>query len=402
MSKNKRNIKQGQPKEEIGILAQSSRDAGGAFHYTQTLMEALSQYSKFKEELLVLKGDDFDLKGENGLRWVSFTVKQTTFLEKLSKSLFIKFSSLKFLGKSQDFESMADRRIRLFINPIASLAVVFSKIPFITIIHDLQDRYYPRYFNLKTRLRLKLVNKCLAQRSVFIVCESECVKMDIVTFLKVPEQKIRVIVSPPPSYFSRREVPQEPLRAMQQKYQLPLEYLFYPAQFWPHKNHIRLVHSLAYVKAKYQIEIPLVLVGASLDHFDNVWHEVKKLNLEGQIKYLGYVTDEEILYLYKLAKALVIPSLFESMSLPIWEAFSLGLPILASNVCALPEQIGKGGIIFDPFNIEDMGEKIYQLWMDRSLRQELIEYGFEKTKTLTLEHYAQQWDEIIEQSLCMN
>jgi len=404
MSEDKRDFNQGQPKEAIGVLAQPSRDTGGTFHYTQALIEALGRYSKFKERLLILKNDAFDLKlKDNGFRCIPFNVRPTTFFEKLSRLLLISLPSMKFLENvHQDYQAFAHRPMRLLINPIVSLSVVFSKTPFITIIHDFQDRYYPQYFKFQDRLRRKLVNKCLAQGALFIVCESDCVKKDILKFLKVPEQKIRVIVSPPPSYLRACDVLEEFLRTIQHKYELPKEYLFYPAQFWPHKNHIRLVKSLAYLKEKYQIKIPLVLVGSSLDHFENVRCEINKSNLQEQIKYLGYVSDEEIVCLYKLAKALIVPSLFESMSLPVWEALSWGLPVLASKVCALPEQIGRAGIIFDPFSTEDMGEKIYQVWMDRSLREKLIGYGFARIKTLTLEHYAQQWDEVIEQSLCVN
>jgi glycosyltransferase involved in cell wall biosynthesis len=103
-----------------------------------------------------------------------------------------------------------------------------------------------------------------------------------------------------------------------------------------------------------------------------------------------------MLYLYKLATALVMPTLFESVSMPIWEAFLLGVPVVSSNVCALPEQVGDAGLLFDPNNIDDMAEKIYTLWTNESLRKELIQKGYERTKDLTLENYAKQWEKIIE------
>jgi glycosyltransferase involved in cell wall biosynthesis len=92
-----------------------------------------------------------------------------------------------------------------------------------------------------------------------------------------------------------------------------------------------------------------------------------------------------------------MPTLFESVSLPIWEAFYLGVPVVSSNVCALPEQVGDAGLIFDPYNIEDMAEKIYKVWKDNALRQELIKKGYERIKDLTLENYAKQWKSVIEE-----
>lgn len=76
---------------------------------------------------------------------------------------------------------------------------------------------------------------------------------------------------------------------------------------------------------------------------------------------MGYVPQEDMPYLYKLSSALVMPTLFESVSMPIWEAFSLGVPVVSSNVCALPEQVGDAGLLFDPYNIEDIAEKIFKL-----------------------------------------
>jgi len=83
--------------------------------------------------------------------------------------------------------------------------------------------------------------------------------------------------------------------------------------------------------------------------------------------------------------------------MPIWEAFHLGCPVVSSNVCALPEQVGDAGLIFDPFNIEDMAEKIFIIWTDENLRSELINKGFERVKELTIENYAKEWEKILEE-----
>jgi len=83
------------------------------------------------------------------------------------------------------------------------------------------------------------------------------------------------------------------------------------------------------------------------------------------------------------------------VSMPIWEAFYLGVPVLSSNVCALPEQVGDAGLLFDPYNIEDMAEKIYKIWVDENLRAELVKKGYDRIKNLTLENYAKQWEDVI-------
>ena len=73
--------------------------------------------------------------------------------------------------------------------------------------------------------------------------------------------------------------------------------------------------------------------------------------------------------------------------------------MVSSNVCALPEQVGDAGLIFDPFNIEDIAEKIYNIWIDENLRAELVQKGYNRIKDLTLENYAKQWEDVIKEAL---
>ena len=94
-----------------------------------------------------------------------------------------------------------------------------------------------------------------------------------------------------------------------------------------------------------------------------------------------------------------MPSLFESLSMPIWEAFYLGVPFVSSNVCALPEQVGGAGLLFDPNNVEEIAEKIYKVLTDKSFRKELVQNGYERVKNLTHENYAKQWENIRREAL---
>jgi len=171
--------------------------------------------------------------------------------------------------------------------------------------------------------------------------------------------------------------------------------LFYPANFWYHKNHIKLLKALKLLKERFGLEIQLVLSGSKNNGFKDMLQEMKRLKIENQVKYLGYVTDEDLLGLYKLATALIMPTFFESVSMPIWEAFYLGCPVVSSNVCALPEQVSDAGLLFDPNNVEEMAKSIYRIWTDEGLRQALIQKGSDKIRNFTLRNYAQQWEEVI-------
>jgi glycosyltransferase involved in cell wall biosynthesis len=95
----------------------------------------------------------------------------------------------------------------------------------------------------------------------------------------------------------------------------------------------------------------------------------------------------------------VFPSLIGPTNIPPLEAMVLGTPVVCSNLFSMPEQVGDAGLLFDPFNVEDMAEKIYQIWTDEDLRQNLIRKGYERIRNMTIENYAKQWENIIDEAL---
>ena len=106
------------------------------------------------------------------------------------------------------------------------------------------------------------------------------------------------------------------------------------------KNHIKLLDAFAIVKEQFD-DLHLLLTGNRDNNYHNIINKIKTLNLDNSVKYLGYVDYEDIPYIYTLSKFLIMPSLFESISLPIYEAFSLKIPVCCSNVVALPDKLEK-------------------------------------------------------------
>lgn len=262
-------------------------------------------------------------------------------------------------------------------------------------IHDLRAKYGKQN---KIRETLKdYLLKAVLQRSALVVTGSRHTKRDLINFYKIEDGKIMVI--PPIPSFSEAGLV-EPL-SLSRKYGLPDKFIYYPAHMIPMKNHLNLVKAINQIKTLKGEDINLVLVGPTKDeqYYKELLDVIHNYNLDNQIRHLGFLAYEEVLTLYKLATALVMPSLFEGCGIPVLEAFRLGCPVLSSNVTALPEQVGDAGLLFDPNNIEDMAEKIYRVWTDEDLRRDLIRKGYERVKDMTLENYAKKWEEIIEAAL---
>jgi glycosyltransferase involved in cell wall biosynthesis len=113
-----------------------------------------------------------------------------------------------------------------------------------------------------------------------------------------------------------------------------------------------------------------------------------KLGLQSRVKHIGDVEQADMPALYQLATAVVVPSLFESVSIPIYEAFNYGAPVCASAIQALPEQVGDAALLFDPNSAESIANAMRSLLKNRQLRETLSRRGSERIAALTHKRYA--------------
>ena len=175
---------------------------------------------------------------------------------------------------------------------------------------------------------------------------------------------------------------------------MPKKFIFYPAQCWFHKNHIKLVEAFKIISNKYD-DIHLILTGSQLKNYHNLMHQIDKLNLCSKVKHLGYIDYKDLPYLYKMSDFLVMPSLFESVSIPIYEAFALEVPVCSSNVVALPEQVGDAGILFNPHDTDDIALKMLSYIENEDLRKEKARLGYKKVINFNHNAYRKKLIEVL-------
>ena len=135
-------------------------------------------------------------------------------------------------------------------------------------------------------------------------------------------------------------------------------------------------------------DVHLILTGSKTNNYNNLMQRIDELSLQDRVKHLGYIDYEDLPYLYKMSQFLVMPTLFESVSIPIYEAFALEVAVCSSNVVALPEQVGDAGLIFNPNDIYDMAANMIKYLSDESLLKEKARLGFEKVKGFNHENYS--------------
>lgn len=372
---------------KIGILAFVEKSGGGIYQYTESMIDALKSDNSRKYIIFCKKNDNrFD---NLGLEVRKIDISKWNFFRQLimmiQLMLFVR-KPLFFSKKELNIFSDID----IFISPTNSAYPHFYlDRPFIFTLHDMQEMYYPEFFSFKERFKRLINNRALSKFSKTIICESTYVKNDIVKFLKVKSNNIAVIQSPPPQKFLDFNFKGNKFVEVKRKYNLPNKYIFYPAQFWYHKNHLKLLEAFKILSLKYP-DLYLVLTGAKQNNYKNVIKKIKELNLDNKVYHLGYVNYEELPYIYKMALMLVMPSLFESISIPIYEAFALKVPVCSSNVTALPEQVGDAGLLFDPNDVDDMVNKIELFLNDEELRKVKAQKGYNKIKCFDHNRYREE------------
>jgi glycosyltransferase involved in cell wall biosynthesis len=364
---------------KLGVIVLAGPDNGGTYQYTLAMLQGL-QYAKGFE--ITVYGDPNDVK----LMELGYPIVR--FAESYAQQLAALTAHRLNIRLPDSF-----RAENILLAPIYSLALLHTSRPFAYTLHDLQENYYPENFSLWQRMWRHQVHAALLRRTRRVVCESNHVKSDIVRSFGIEEDRIAVMQAPAQREF-QTEPSAETMLEVRGRLQLPGRFLFYPAQFWVHKNHIRLLEAFRQIVDEVP-DLQLVLTGKKRDEYDAVMAAVVRLGLNGHVRHLGYVEQGDLRTIYRLATALVMPSLFESISIPVYEAFQAGIPVAASGILALPEQVGDAGLLFDPMSVASIRDAILKIIRDPVAASLLGKRGYERMEQMTPERYGNQLQDLL-------
>jgi len=236
----------------------------------------------------------------------------------------------------------------------------------ITTLHDVQEIHFPENFTAEERAWRANHYLDFLKRADIVIVSYTHVRDDLIKYFNIPKEKIKVLLLPMHNLWFSKFLNSKVYEL--DKYSLPSKYLLYPANTWKHKNHIRLAEAVARVKDLYKIEINIVCTGHLNDNFEKIEERVLSLGIEKQIIFTNIVTEYELYSFYQTCCGVVIPTTYEAGSFPLYESILLDKQVICSNVTSLPETIGSNEFTFNPFDVEDMSEKILALWIDDDFR----------------------------------
>ena len=199
---------------------------------------------------------------------------------------------------------------------------------------------------------------------------SEFAKRTIVRHHHIPGEKVTVAhLCADPIFYGPSSGTRAPARAV------PNDFVFFPANFWKHKNHDALLQALRLLERDQGLTIDLVLTGHAVPNGCPVEARAEEYGIASRVHHLGYVSIDELAYLFRDARMLVFPSRFEGFGIPLVEAMASGCPIAAANATSFPEVAGPAALLFDPVAPRAIADAIARLWRDEKLRQEFSAAG---------------------------
>lgn len=261
----------------------------------------------------------------------------------------------------------------LYFCPLLTLEPLNPPCPSAISIPDLQHEFFPRFFSEEVLNWRRRTYRTSADRAACVFTISEYSKVTFIEKLGLAPEKVFVTHLDVDEVFHRPPDPQQ-LAQVREKLCLPDQYLFYPANFWPHKNHETLFHAFADARQKLG-RLSLVLSGAQDDRLGVLNALVRDLGIDPVVRYIGYAPKEDLPYVYRGARALVFPSLFEGFGIPIAEAFCCDCPVICSDTTSCPEIAGDGALLVNPADPRAISAAIQELEQDDSLRTRLMETG---------------------------
>lgn len=392
----------------VGVFYRShAQDSGGEYTFRAELFQSLLAYAGESSHTFVIfvwsqdihfqqqpfKNVEFVYLHRNILRVLLFIIYDLTFNLLHFTWLKLRFSSGKFRVKSDHerfvLKTLEQHRIDLLwqLGP----GTPTTEVPYITTVWDLQHRLQSFFPEVSAAgqwdARESGYSRALRKASHVIV-GTEVGKSEIEQFYHLPSERIRVIPFPTPQFATACEA--NDTAGIARKYRREAGYLFYPANFWPHKNHVCLLYALRLLREDYGVDLDLVLVGSDKGNLRYVLNLVSKLKLSDHVHHLGFVSQQDLVSLYRNAFALVFPSFFGPDNLPPLEAFSLGCPVVAANVAGAEEQLGDAAVLFRPTDWQQLAAEIREIHDNPDRREDLIRRGRQRGSRFTWRDYVHQ------------
>jgi glycosyltransferase involved in cell wall biosynthesis len=362
----------------IAILV-NNLSVGGGFAQSLNAIVQMKNLSKNAFEFSVLTSNENNLKVLEGLKIDSLYLR-LSLIDKLFATLVLTEIGYKFISKFKLLSSFEKRlksegcNLVYFLSPSSTMSLIQS-INYISTVWDSSHRDSPEFDEVRShgefRTREYIYKNYLSQALVTLV-DAEESKENLHNRYGLDKDKMLVMpFSPNPLFLKTDKTEQQKIL---KKYNIETGYLFYPAQFWSHKNHIRVLQAIKILKEKKE-NIKIVFSGGiqqtTSGYYNKVLNYIENEKLQNEVSILGFVPSKDMSGLYSQCSAVVFPSYLGPTNIPPLEAWYHNKPLLCSELHA--EQVGNAAILFNPDNSADIAKSILQIKNEKIVQNLLLE-----------------------------
>ena len=377
-------------KKKIALFIDTEKKTGGAYQEAIYTAQNITKKENNKFEFIIIslsKNINHSIKEIKILnlklnlfqKLVCYLRTNIFFFQKIINKFFFKNYFESFLKENKiDFI--------YFLNS-SQYTQYLESMNFIINIPDLAHRKNVEFPEVRNSSEFEIrerIYKNFLPKAYSVITNSETIKYDLIKYYNLDEDRVKIIRHQPSQHvinFKYSEVDEEKVK---KKYNLPNKYIFYPAQYWPHKNHVYILDAIE--KLNYDLNLDFYAIFCGSDK-GNLKH-LKDYSIEKKISdktiFLNFVDDEDLPYLYKLSKLLVMPSYFGPTNIPPLEAFQLKVPVIYSDIPTFKKEFGDAVYYVDLNNSNSLAKAIKKIYENKELREELIKNGLDKIEQIKL------------------
>lgn len=406
----------------IGFYFSADKNNGGVYQYSLTLLDSLmatkgheivlfSQTPDIPDRLLKSKkikviqlySERNSVSGLTNIKTIISNIFTTPNIFSLLYSLkcFKMIDIIEKIVYLSTIRKINNEKTDVIIFPLSSYLCLHINTKTIVAIHDLQHRINPQFPEVSAGGRWEYreyLYQNIVKKASILLADSLVGKEDIVRYYKTNKDKIHILSYLPPSYL-QTDISSNKSKQILKTLGIKGGYIFYPAKFWPHKNHLRLLKAVEEVNKNKVKPISLVVTGSKntdLSTFPEFSNYVEENQLTNHVHCLGYVNNQQISALYKNSIALAMPTFFGPTNIPVLEAWKMKTPVIYSDIRGCREQLGNAGLLINPLSSSDIASKIMTLLKKKKLRSKLIKNGTVRLNLWTEKEFAKEVNNIIE------
>ena len=290
-------------------------------------------------------------------------------------------------------QAIDSAQLDLLIFPAGSDLSYLVNIPTIVAVHDLQHKLNPQFKEVSYGGRWEYRENYYSQtcaKSLRILVDSVVGKEDVLScYPGTDPSKIIILPFLPTPYLEPSITPKKVASVLKQ-FKITSPYIYYPAHFWSHKNHMVLVRALKLLHSQGK-KVSLIMTGAKevdFSTYQDVMDYAKKHGLSRYVKFLGYVENIEVSALYKGALALTMPTFFGPTNIPVLEAWTMGTPVVYSDIRGCREQLGQAGLLADPTDPGAWAHAITRILTEPALVPTLTKLGHTRVASWTMADFS--------------